>query len=499
MSFILDQKYRQIIPRLNTSVIAKITGELLPINVSVEPKHTAENEIEKRTQLWKSDGTLVDALDLVGSALVQDKGTLAQVTEAAKFAIEKGASLSVLGKSVVESILRQEEITVELSHDKDFLRKSVKRLRKEINFYLFDPFRWIDLAFAYAGLGLNEKAERCVLVALSYADQNRFVIRSASRFFIHMGDPEKALHHIRKVEQGNRDPWLLAAELSIADTFDLKSYWEKQGFRLGEEEHTSMHYSELYGVLGTLEIGNGADKKGKKLLRKALVSTTENTVAQVQWVNQHHGTRIDLPVQPPSFSFEAFTRKYIGEKNYKGALEACKSWFNYQPFSSMPAVLASYLASVPVGDFNQAIEIAKQGLISSPDDFMLKNNLAFSYASQDKVAEAEEVLAAVSESSLSEREKYVYKATLGAIHFRKGQPEQARLLYKEAIEGLKEARDFNSMGLATFFMAKEELKIGSSVAPELVKAVDALAEKFEIDEIKPQLDLMKRVVLITKK
>lgn len=498
MSFILDQKYRQIIPRLNTSVVAKITGEMLPIDIKKAPKHHSELEIKKRLHLWETDKTAVDALDLVGSAIVQGQEITSEIKAAAQFAL-RGDQLSHLGRSVAVSVLRPEEITLEIGENKDFLRKSVSRLRKELKFYLFDPLRWMDLAFAYAGLGLNEKAERCVAVALSYASQNRFVVRSASRFFIHMGDPDKALYHIHNVELGNKDPWLLAAEISIADTFKLKSRWEKQGFHLGNEDLASMHYSELFGVLGTLEIGSGADKKGKKLLRKALIQTTENTVAQVEWVNQHHGTHIELPTKAPNFSFEAFARKYIGEKDYKNALEACRMWFNFQPFSSMPAVLGSYLASVPVGDFDTAIEIAKQGLVSSPDDFMLKNNLAFSYANQNQIEEAEVVFSSISESTLSARERCVYKATSGAILFRKGLHEEARQLYKQAIEGFKAEKDLSSMGLAMFFMAREELRIGSSFSSELVSSVDAIAKKFEIDELRPQLDIMKQVVAIGKK
>lgn len=499
MSFTLDQKYRQIIPRLNTSMIAKITGELQPLQTTEAPKHHSEIEIHERVSSWKEDKTLVDALDLIGSAIVQGKGDSADVRAAAEFALSSGTGLSTLGKSVAQSVVTPKNQIIEISQDKDFLRKSIKKLRSEINFYLFDPLRWIDLAFAYAGLGLNDKAERCIKVALSSASQNRFVVRSASRFFIHIGDPDKALHYIHNVEQGTKDPWLVAAEISIADTFDLRSRWEKQGFQLSEAERVSRHYAELYGVLGTLELGGGADKKGKKLLRRALAEPTENTVAQVEWINQHHGTHIELPKKPPEFNFEAFARRHIDEKDYKSALGACQMWFNFQPFSSMPAILGSYLASVPVGDFNLAIDIAKRGLISSPEDFMLRNNLAFSYSSLDRIAEAEAVLSTISEHSLSDREKYVYKATAGAILFRKGMRDEGREMYRQAIEGLREKKDYSSMGLATFFLAKEEVRAGSSGASEIVEAVAALSEKFEINELKPQIEIMKKVTALSKK
>ena len=104
------------------------------------------------------------------------------------------------------------------------------------------------------------------------------------------------------------------------------------------------HLSELASALGTIELKNGSRKKGRKLLTLALESPTENTLAQVAFLQDSFGGPVaivskDLPAQ----SFEAQARLKFQIEDFQGAIDASKKWFAYQPFSARPALFGSYV------------------------------------------------------------------------------------------------------------------------------------------------------------
>ena len=56
-----------------------------------------------------------------------------------------------------------------------------------------DAVEWMDLARSFTTLGELTKASRSVGAAVKLAPTNRFIVRAASRFYVHSNEPERAL------------------------------------------------------------------------------------------------------------------------------------------------------------------------------------------------------------------------------------------------------------------------------------------------------------------
>lgn len=80
---------------------------------------------------------------------------------------------------------------------------------------------------------------------------------------------------------------------------------------------------------------------------------------------------------------------------------------------------------------------AEAGLVANPDNTLLRNNLAFTLANEDRPAQAAAQLDLVQTGGLSPREHAVVSATRGLIAFRTGQTAEGRRLYDDAINELR--------------------------------------------------------------
>jgi hypothetical protein len=82
-----------------------------------------------------------------------------------------------------------------------------------------------------------------MMTALQLAPQNRHVLRSAARLFLHVGDPECAHDLVARNDATKNDPWLIAAEIAIAYLLIAPSrFWiissdHHRGFRSSAKVH----------------------------------------------------------------------------------------------------------------------------------------------------------------------------------------------------------------------------------------------------------------------
>lgn len=118
------------------------------------------------------------------------------------------------------------------------------------------------MARAYTTIGLKEKAEKLIRMAVYLDPQNRFVARAAARFFIHIGDNGRAADVIRKTGYAKYDPWLMASDISIATVRGKRSGYIKRGQQIAfSDNYNSFSISELASALGTIEMEDGSRKK----------------------------------------------------------------------------------------------------------------------------------------------------------------------------------------------------------------------------------------------
>ena len=155
--------------------------------------------------------------------------------------------------------------------EKPTLYEQVRILRHLLRTEPRDPIAWVELSRTYAILGLREQAERSMAVALQLAMNNRFVLRSASRLWIYLDDPERAHDIIGRADRTCYDPWLLAAEIAIG-SIDKKTprFVKAARLMLSRGQFSPAHISELASAVATLELASGSIKKSKKLFGRSL-------------------------------------------------------------------------------------------------------------------------------------------------------------------------------------------------------------------------------------
>ena len=157
--------------------------------------------------------------------------------------------------------------------EKSTLHVQVRTFRDLLRTEPRDPITWVELSHAYALLGIKEQAERSMTIALQLAMNNRFIIRSASRLWIYLDDPERAHDLIIRADRTPHDPWLLAAEIAVGSAAKRKPRFVKIARRmLSESRFLNIHTSELASAVATLELNSSNIKRSKRLFDLSLRS-----------------------------------------------------------------------------------------------------------------------------------------------------------------------------------------------------------------------------------
>jgi tetratricopeptide (TPR) repeat protein len=490
MSINREYKNRQIIPRWYAYEIAYHMGEIQANKVASQPKVLTTASYNKKELDWLKHNKLPYAIDFVGTALLANDYDNPNVLNAAKFILKNRRDTSNIAVETAERMLgtsnyRDNKIfSLTRGNRKNRLHNKISILKDYVRDYPINSIAWVDLAFYYSILGQNHQAEHCMKVALSLGVENRFILRSASRFFTHLNQPDRALYFLRKADLTKHDPWLIASEISISEAFGLKSKQIRVAKNIIERSETSARdLAELGGTIGTLEFKNGSVKKAKKLFKITLTDPNENTVAQAEWIAPKMGVSFERRQLNVPGLFEADARMNFRHAHYKEALEAALNWLEYQPFSSRPAVVASYIASVCMQKDYEAIKIVEEAKIATPDDFFLNNNYAFALASINRVDDALRVINSIKVDSLREKERAILLATSGLIEFRLGRVNQGRELYRKSIQEIKKIGEKSSLALAYLFWAREEGDDGSEIKKDCLNRAVKLAQTIDMKEV----------------
>lgn len=194
------------------------------------------------------------------------------------------------------------------------------------------------------------------------------------------------------------------------------------------------------------------------------------------------------------YAYEANAVSLYLNKEWERALKETELWILDQPFSSRPALFASFISATCLDDYQKSESILKNTIISNPNDNILINNLAFALINQDKITEAEKVLNQFNHPN-GTNEQIVWYATHGLLSFRKGLIEQGRELYTKAISVASRNGFEDHKALAALILAREEIKSSTSEANQafsfaenLVKRSNDVVVSYLYDKIKELLD-----------
>ncbi|MDE0006617.1 MAG: hypothetical protein OXQ29_28340 [Rhodospirillaceae bacterium] len=461
MAFNPEDKKRSIIPRWRPFSATLRAGELealAPVAPVADLGSYAEFEVKRRE--WKQRRTLVFAQQLIGSAIVYKRQDHVDVKDAVDF-VRRSRDATVVAKYLAKRASGNLLIS---ASDTDWCAL-IRRSRAKTRTLPYSPLPWIDLALGYTISGKISQARRAILTAVRHAPNSRFVLRSATRFFVHTKELDFAHDILCRADSVTHDPMLLASEAAVAFAADRHPRFFRTAKTIVNSRNFSEHHlSELLAALGTIELYSGRHRLARKHFNRSLAHPNENVTAQARWASSQ-GLAIEMSPEilgiQSGFEARAWMSRYSGD--WRASVENCNQWLKFQSFDSAPAILGSYVFSVVLRDHMSAIEIIRRGLHANPTDPRLLNNLAFSAACSADFELARSSLRRIKASQSSELS--VYKmATTGLLQYRRGYVEQGRQCYSQAAEMARHLGDRELLKRLVVFWAIEEMRSGGSVS-----------------------------------
>jgi tetratricopeptide (TPR) repeat protein len=431
-------------------------------------------ELEEAVSEWERHKTVARAFDAIAAGLVL--GCESEVLSPAQFIASLNNQSRMLAR-IAEEVLATHRTDAN-SGPRPFAGADIQRMiseaRADLIRYPRNPLTWIDFGLAYTSIGKPEKAKRCIDAALMLDPENRFVLRSAVRFFLHIGDGERARNVLDRARSTARDPWLLAADLAAAAVCEKPSQYLKDARSVLKSGKFSAHdTSELASQLGTLRYRDGRVREAKRLFADALSDPTENSLAQIHWIASHdHSYQLAQTHWHLANAFEVAAYEAYSAGHWKTAVDACTKWLQDEPFAARPAVLGSYIAATVLENYGENKRLAEEGLRANPNDHQLINNLAFALAQTGRTADATKCLRSINIAKLEPGDRIAKLATQGLISFREGRPEEGRALYHQAIDVAAAPAYAQLKQMAMMYLAFQEIEAGTSLA--LKAGTDAL-------------------------
>lgn len=504
MNLSYKSKDRRVVPNWRYFDKTLASGEL--DNWKVACPSMASFPIDDYVSLWKEHQSLYRAGDLLSAGITNNSMDNASVQEAASFILEResistkslvrsakrvlGVDFSSNSQSVIESERLRECTAL------DDIRSYIHGIRQRLNLMPYNPFLYVDLSRAYLLLGQNDKAEEAITQALHYGATNRFVARSAARFYLHKEDKDKAYEAIRAQGAVSIDPWLMAAEISISMLRGKTSNYIKKGISFIESGNCSpFGFTELASAIGTLEWTAGARRNSNRLFRKSLIQPNDNSLAQVQWINSFDSQSLNVDV-PVHFDYEVRTIEAVAKGDYSRARHEAVSWVCDMPFSHKPINLGSRICALYLHDFALAADILDVGLRSDNTNASLLNNKAYCAARDNQIEAAKDAFIKLIQSTRSNESpelKACIPATEGLILYRSNKINEAALKYQEAVAIAKHSGDDGLYKKAMLNYCRERLIAGDGNIEEVWLEAESLEigkDEFELivllDEVKTE-------------
>lgn len=458
---------RRILPRWRGSKNAVSHSEFNSLKPQAKVKVDSGKLIDESLQAFEKFKSVGTAAELI--SISQVSGKHARAEPAVSFVLSHQdivpASLLSLAKSIREDG-KNPAVRVDPAHDDTNV--SVALTRHLLRLKPDNPVLWSDMARHYASEGDKKQAVRCMKTALALAPNHRWMLRTAARFLVHQDDASAAHKLIANHPRTKYDPWLIAAELACAQVAARPPrFWKQANDVLKWEHFAPLHTSELATAVAMMELEVGERKKARKLVQKALVVPTENTLAQVFWAqeNRHLNDAIALDqlVKSSTDAYEAKYRLSMGKGEFTKALEAANSWRNDEPFAARPCFEIAFVSAV-LDDHDLTLKMARRvKRIDGKSDPTFDLNTIFARLSSGRLHpesdanELDGIKSSLFRMAGLEKHGYHALANLGLLHYRFGDPDLGRQSYKQAIEMAIKSQQFESAAMAGVFAAREAI------------------------------------------
>lgn len=456
------QSERHAIPRWSRIRTSISLGEMDSYKKREPPKRypSASDNLQKLLDEWHRNKNLPLAVEIISeSRLTCSTVDIGEVAEYVKTLVRQNEKIPFLIRQFIGEEFEQNS-EMQLT-----FQDSIAQIRQSLNQFSSNPLLWVELARNYLILGLAEKSERALLTAITLAPNNRTVLRAIVRFFIHVGELDKAKFYLNKSPLVTRDPWILASEIALSNNMGKTS----KNIKLGRdlllcEDIAPIALSELASELSTMDFIAGNNKQGKKKLSIVRNSMHENAFAQLIWINNnvYNINSIITDSISPKCNYEAQARAYYSDGDWKNALESSGNWLEYQPFSRDPALLSSYIAADFLGDLDKAKDAIMCGIKSNPNDISIVNNDIYISILRGDYKNAE-IKLKKAEQQFDIGSSIILTATKGLYFYRTGNPCAGHAQYKDAIKLAEELKNEHMSCKAAIYLAREEKRVGNNI------------------------------------
>lgn len=498
MANFFENRDRRVIPNWRTFKKTALLGEL-DSNFAIAPQSNIPLSIDSYISDWAESKSVPVASDLLSASIANNKKDRPEVVEAANFILHNLDSTTISQQSLAQSLVsvshpsklskKIDSLTVEdleeLINPNPLIRK-IQILKKNLGNFAFNPILYVELSRLYSILGQESKAKRAMVSALQMGSSNRFVLRSAARLFAHYDDLDYAHDILRTSSLVGHDPWITSAEIALATIRDRRSRFIKRGIEMvNSRNFAPFSLSELTSSLGTVELLHGTLRKSRELFTLSLRDPNDNSLAQAEWaINKDKSLKIEVGSLDIEYGFEASAIYNFYNDDYKAALNDAARWLVDMPFSKRPVLLGSHIAGSMLSDHQTAITFTRAGLASHPNDPQLINNIAYSLILIGKIEDADRYLRMLpSIDQINEPTSICLTATTGLLHFRRGETEKGRILYRKAIEDAKRMNDRYFNWLAILNYAREEILTKSPYMDEVIEAISRIPGNIESRDI----------------
>ncbi|MEJ8307701.1 hypothetical protein [Agrobacterium larrymoorei] len=463
-------------------------------------------EFNRAVDRWSKTNSLEDAEELIGLALLIDRLDHPQAERAGLALIERveddDARLQFVRRVLNRtSDLENTTLPVEEAH----IRVEIAKRKRLLDLNPRDALRLADSALLYANLGQRRSAFSLLKRALILRPDDRYVLRAASRFFVHIGEPERALHFLNASRATRSDPWLKAALFAVQAASGVASAgWRKAKTLLSDASFSSRDLSELAVQMGSMEYDGGSRKQAIRMLRQGAISPTENAIAQIGWVARHRtglkhaDINVDISLSKEASAYTAYEKS-----QWASAIAHCSDWRKIEPFSARPAILATFIGCVSAEGLEEAATVGAYGLMANPKHKTLLNNLAAVRALQGRLEDARSLVARAQASPGDDDDDVIVTATNGLINFREGKYEEGGARYIEAIEKALQNKNRPLAFRAIYYLSREVSRVDPDHGQKLLDKVDCdlelaskkgLAIPKDIEVIRGQVDKDRKMV-----
>lgn len=492
MAAIIEEKERRVIPNWRSFRTTASLGELDAISLTQNDLPILS--IDSYIRDFRNNSSVPFAADLLSAALVNGFDDNNNVKDAAQFLLNNKQKITTSQEELAYRILNGpnssqdsiEGITIKQLNDcitnQDFINR-IRVLKQHLIEFPYDSIAWVELSRCYSILGQEGKAVQAMKYAVQLSPDNRFVIRSATRLFAHYDELDLAQYVLRHSGMLRKDPWLLSAEISVNTLKGRVSNLLKRGIEIIDSNNYSpFSTTELAASIGTVHLLAGDRKKSRKMFAQSLVSPNDNSIAQVEWVLNSKDKSLfdkDTISIKTQYSYEAMAINNFYNNNLIAALNNACQWFCDMPFSKRPVMMGSCVADL-LNNKNLAITFLKKGLMSNSNDCQLLNNIAYYYALENNLDEANKYIERIDHKLVGEVDGICITATKGLIKFREKDYECGRELYLRAIDSTTMLRNKELNYKAILNYTREEIMAKSD---HIEPAMNLISEMKDIDNM----------------